>query len=281
MKHLSVSRAQICLCWGLGSLLFCLPLTATARGKADSAVPLVQQQAFQLGYALQAPAAQTEEFLQAVKGLKTITDDVQGVSEVGKLAKQSETLRATEQRAYRQATQMLRAMGAPPALQTWAAGEEQKLAAPLVLSKEAKGFLQSDPNTATVLGTIDEAQTTATDAGSRMTGLVSWLKITDGSAAVWATALGGLTAGMHASVVADRGLFLSRTEPMKLQNAAPFGTPGPVLDALTSLSPSAGNLAGLIRLPASLIPPKELREPQSVLLNSYGARRLAEAIDKG
>ncbi len=278
MRHPFLTH--FCRSWALGGLL-CLPLAAHAHGPATSAVPAAQQQAFQLGYALQEPAAQTEQFLQAVKGLKTITDDVQGVSEVGRLAKQSESLRATEQRAYRQAAGMLRALGAPEALQTWAGRAADRLSHPLVLSKDAKSFLTSDPNTATVMGTIDEAQELKTDADAHLSGVASWMKITEGGDAVWATALGGLAAGMHAAVSADRSLPLSRTDPLTLRNAAPFGTPGPVLDALTSLSPSAGNLAGLIRLPEALIPPKDLRGPEATLLASYGARPLADAIDKG
>lgn len=279
MRHRFVARPS--LLWALGGLLFCQPLGAAAGDKSGPSVPPIQQKAFQLGYALQMPAARTEEFLEAVKGLKTITDDVQGVSEVGRLAKQSEALREIERRAYRQAAEMLRALGAPAGLQTWAGGAAYRLGLPLTLSKEANEYATSDPDTAAVLGTIDEAQAIKTDADGHMPGLLSWLKLTNGGDAVWATAVGGLAAGMHAAVAAGRGLSLSRTEPRRLRNAAPFSTPGPVLDALTGLTPSAGNLAGLIRLPASLIPIRELRGPQNTLLSSYDAHALSETIDKG
>jgi hypothetical protein len=266
--------------WGLVGLSMLLPLSAAqaADKGAATSVPAIQQQAFQLGYALEAPTAETEQFLQAAKDLKLITDDTEATLAVGKLAKQSVSLRASELRAYRQATQRLHAMNAPADLQTWTEHTAARLAAPLVVSQKEKE--ESDPNTATVLGTIDESQDIKINADLNMPTLRSWVKLTQGGDAVWATALGQMTAQMHTAFYDGQSLPLSRTSTMRLRDTAPFGTPGPVLDVLTDLTPHLGNLATLVTLPSPPITPKDMKGPQATLLDAYAAGPLAAAIDK-
>lgn len=262
-------------------LLLVLALPAQAAKKAETpSIPAAQAQAFQLGFALQTPAAQAQLFLQAVKGLKNITDDVQGTSEVGRLADRSDRLREVSARAYGQSAQMLRTMGAPAKMQAWAQSAADQLDAPLVLSKEARKYTQSDPHTATVMGTIDEAQSLKVAADAQMPDLLSWLKLSHGADAVWASAVGSLAAGMHAAVVNNKSLLISQTDPLKLADTAPPNTPPAVLKALTDLTPKRGNLAGLIRLPPAPVTPKNLNDSQKTLLDAFGAKPLAEVIDK-
>ena len=164
--------------WGLMGILLLLPLSGTSAAEKRTApsVPPTQQQTFQLGYALQAPTAQAEQYLQAAKALKTVSDDSEVTLEIGKLAKLSAALRASERRAYRQAAQRLRVLQAPSELQAWAEHAETRLAAPLIVSqKEKEG---SDPDTATVLGTIDEAQDLKTNGDRHLNALLSCVKLT-------------------------------------------------------------------------------------------------------
>lgn len=258
-----------------------LPAMAMAAPKPGAAMPNNHAQAFQLGFALQTPATQTEEFLQAVKRLKDIGGDAQNASSaVAKLAKQSEALRGIEARSYGQASLMLHAMGAPPSIQTWAATSEKRLAGPLILSKESKKYARADPNTAAVMAAIDEAQAIKNSNDGQMSSITQWLKLSQGTDALWAFAVGGLAAGMHSAVAAKESLALSRSDIMRLRYSAPTGTASNILSALSSLSPKVGNLAGLVRLPATEFSAKELQGPQAAILRAYSAENLANIIDK-
>ncbi len=263
------------------ALLLLLLIAVPVQAAPGPATPPAQTAAFRLGFALQAPAAQTETYLQAVKGLKDIPDDAQAANEVSKLAAQSADLRAKEARAYAQAALLLHALGASPKLQTWASDTSRRLATPLALSKDAQRDASSDTDTATVMGTIDEAQDIKTAADKWMPSLLNWLKVTLGQPGVWADALGNMTAGLDAAVGSGRSLYLSRSEPMKLADTSPPGTPTAALLALNDLAPPRGNLAPLIQLPPTPISAQELARPRETLLSAYGAKPLAEAIDKG
>jgi hypothetical protein len=176
---------------------------------------------------------------------------------------------------------MLHAMGAPPKLQSWTSAKAALFAAPLLLSQEAKDSQRSDPNTATVLATIDEAQSVKAEANTQMPSLLNWMKLTHGRIGVWTAALGTLTSDMDATVVQEKNMLLTPAEPMKLSNTAPYGTPASVLQALTALTPRQGNLAPLLHLPPILWSAKELAGPRDALLRAYGAETLARAIDQG
>jgi hypothetical protein len=275
-------RMKIAVVFGAAAGVLMLPIPGFAARRTDNSVPAALQQAFQLGYALNSPAADTEEFLQAVKDLKSIDDPGKSIAAIEKLATRAEALRKSEASAYLQTFQRLQAMGAPPALQMWARSQAQRLDGPLKYSKEARSSLPAHPQTAAILATIDEAQSAKEEANRQMPVLVAWAKVSSGGDGVWAMALGSLTAGMHAAVVSDRPLALSRTDATKLYHTAPFGTPPRVFDALSPLIvEDGGNLSSLIRLPAAQFSAKSLVGPQKALIDAYSADSLAARIDKG
>lgn len=262
------------------ALVLALLTTLPGQAARDPTVTADQAQEFQLGFALQAPAAQTEAFLQSVKSLKEIENETDSARAVAKLASQAKALRTSEAHAYSQVMQMLHEMGAPPRLQAWAANAAAEFTAPLILSKESKDALPSDPNTAAVLGTIDEAQSVKTEADTQMPSLLNWLKLARGRTGVWTAAIGNLASGLDATVVLGTSLLMSPSKPMTLSDAAPFGTSSAVLRALSALEPQRGNLATLIHLPPVLWNPRELAAPRDALLHAYGAESFAAAIDQ-
>jgi len=266
-------------------LLFVLSLTlppAQARKAQEDAgrVPATQAQAFQIGFALQSADARARQFLQAVKGLRDIRDDEEGAAEVAKLAERSSALRRAEARSYDETARLLQAMNAPPDLLTWARDVADQLEAPLKLSKEAKKEQKSDPDTATVLGTIDEAQALKETADSAMPNLRAWVKLSFGSQAAWAGAVGALAAEMDAAARADKRFPVSQVDVTKLSKAAPAGTPPSVIQALARLAPKQGNLAAAAHVPPAPLTPRQLEVPLRALLNAFDARDLADSLDK-
>lgn len=272
--------------WGPGGLLL-LALLALAspaharRSHGDSGrVPAAQAQAFGLGFALQTAAVRARLFLQSVKGLRDVSDDDEGDAEVVKLAKQSHSLRRAEARSYGETARLLQAMGAPPDLQAWARDVADQLDAPLKLSKEAKREQKSDPNTATVLGAIDEAQALKVAADGAMPSVRTWLKLSYGPQAAWAGALGDLAAEMNAAVAGGRPFPIAALDVVKLSQAAPAGTPPSVPEALKKLTSKGGNLAAAAHVPPAPLLPKELKAPLQALLEAFDARDLAQTLGK-
>lgn len=257
----------------------CIP-AATASDNQPSTIAAAEQQAFELGFALQTPATRTEVFLQAVKKLKATATDEENSGAIAQLAKQSQQLRGVEARSYGHASVLLNTMGAPPGIQSWAAACAKKFGSTIVLSKDAQKTAKSDPNAAAILGAIDESQQVKGENDAHMASITEWLKLSQGGDAVWSMALGALAAGMRSAIVAGRSLALSRTDILSLRDSAPVGTPMPVLDALSNLTPKAGNLAGLIHAPDAKIAPKELKAPETSILDTYAAQKFADAIDR-
>lgn len=272
--------------WGPGGLLFLslfLLLTPAQARKDHSGVapiPAKQVQAFALGFALQSAAARTRMFLDDVKGLRDIRDEDEGAAEVAKLAAQSQTLRRREANCYAEAVQQLQALGAPPDLQTWARGAADQLAAPLKLSKEAQKEQKSDPNTATVLGTIDEAQAIKAATDGKMPRLRVWVKLFYGTSGTWAGAVGSLAAEMNAAVANDRRLPMTAGDAAKLAQEAPAGTPPSVIQALDGLTPKSGNLAVAVHAAPVPLTPQELKSPLQTLLEAFNTRELTKTLDK-
>ena len=263
-------------------LLLMLPMPAHAR-KAHSEparVPTAQTQAFGLGFALQSAAARTRVFLDAVKGLRDVADDDEGAAQVARLAEQSRALRRSEAVCYAETARQLQAMGAPPDLQAWARDVAGQLDAPLKLSKEAKNEEKTDSNTATVMGTIDEAQALKVTADGTMPRLRVWVKLAGGARAVWAGALGDLAAEMDAAVVAGRPFPVADVDSLKLAQAAPAGTPPSVTQALKKLRPRRGNLAAAVHAAPAPLAPNDLKEPLQTLLDAFDAAKMADMLDK-
>lgn len=263
----------------LALLILPMPVQARRAHGQPERVPTAQAQAFGLGFALQGAAARTRLFLDAVKGLRDIADDDEGAAAVARLAEQARTLRHSEAISYAETARRLQAMGAPPDLQAWARDVADQLEAPLKLSKEAQKEEKSDPNTATVLGTIDEAQALKVTADGTMPRLRAWVKLSYGPQAVWAGALGDLAAEMDAAARNGRPFRVASVDAAKLAQAAPTGTPPSVAQALTKLTPRRGNLAAAVHAAPTPLAPKDLGAPLRALLDAFDAKGLADALD--
>lgn len=269
--------------WTTGGLLLVWALAPPVHARrahhaSEDRVPTAQAQAFALGFSIQSAAARTRQFLDAVKSLRDVADDEEGAAEVARLAEQSGMLRRTEARSYAETGRQLHAMGAPPDLLAWTRDVFDQLQAPLKLSQEVKKEQKSDPNTATVLATIDEAQALKVTADSAMPRLRAWVKLSYGAPGAWAGALGDLAAEMDAAVRAERPLSTAALDIEKLAQEAPSGTPQSVTQALKKLTPKRGNLAAAVRAAPAPVPFRDLNAPLRDLLDAFDARPLSETL---
>ena len=259
--------------------LFLLTLARSASAQASPPVPPGEQRAFALGLALQAPAVRAEVFLEAVRGLPGAADEEDSNAAVGRLAQQASGLRLAEARAYGETSRLLRAMGAPPSVRGWADGTARLLSAPPVMSKDAHAYLKTDPDTATVLSAIDEAEAVKLIADRNAPALGAWLKLSSGGAGVWAATLGRLVAGMRIASATSKPFLLPRETVRHLRLTAPPGTPLEVLRVLSALAPRGhGNLGYLVPLTPITVPPETIAVPAQAFIDAFNAQVLADAL---
>lgn len=271
----------LALTWGgtlrVSAAPILLPLPTLSPAPASSAA--AQAQMFALGFALQTPVAQSEVFLADVKKLQLTQPGEDAALSTALLARQAKDLRGTELRAYQASAHMLHALGAPQSLQTWAAGTVRLLSQPQIVSAEARPYLKSDPATATILATIDEAEAVKIIADRSSASLQTWLKLSQGGAGVWTQTVGRLAAGMQASATQGQPFLLPRETVRRLRASAPPGAPLAVLRALSALVPRGkGNLSSLIRLSDVSVPAEQIAPAAQSLLEAYHAQRLAAEI---
>lgn len=259
--------------------------TSTASAPAAS-VPLApasatpsQRQMFALGLALQTPAAQSEAFLADVKNLQLADPVTEAAPATLVLARQARDLRASELRCYQAASTLLRTLGAPQSLQSWADGTVHLLTQPQIVSAEARPYVKSDPPTATILATIDEAEAVKIIADRSNASLQTWLKLSQGGAGVWTHTVGRLAAGMQAAASQAQPFLLPRASVRHLRETAPPSTPLPVLQTLSALVPRGkGNLSSLIRQSDVTVPAAQIAPAALALLDAYDAQSLAFEI---
>lgn len=249
-----------------------IPLPASSA--AASQAPL-----FTLGYALQTPAAQSALFLADVKALRFAQPGEEAAQSTALLARQAKDLRRAELLSYKDASRMLRSLSAPPPLQTWADGTVHLLTLPQIVSDEAKPYVKSDPPTAAILATIDEAEAVKIIADRSAPSLQAWLKLTQGGAGVWVSVVGRLAANMQASAATGQTFLLPREAVRHLRATAPPGTPLSVLRTLSALAPRGkGNLSSLIRLSDVSVPADQIAPAAQSFLEAYNAQALAAEL---
>lgn len=252
---------------------------AVSAPDTSAAAPPPQAQMFQLGLALQLPAAQSEVLLADVKTLQSTEPGADTARQTAQLARQAKALRRSERRCYQAASRLLGTLGAPPALRTWADGTVRLLSRPQIVSDEARPYVKSDPDTATILATIDEAEAVKVIGDRSAASLQTWLKLSQGGAGVWAQTLGRLAAGMQAAGASAHPFLLPREAVRRLRQTAPPGIPLPALRTLSVLVPRGkGNLSSLIRQTDVSVPAAQIAPAAQVLLEAYDAQPLIAAL---
>lgn len=262
--------------FAVAALTFFLP----ARAETPPArIPASQAQAFQLGYSLSLPGARARVFVESVKNLQRLSDTDAG-PRIKELATQARSLRFEEGRALVAASGLLRQMAAPAILRAGPEASVKTLDAPLVLSQEQRALARTDPDTAGILATMDEAEAVKKDADGTIGTLARWLTLTHGAEAVWAADVGTLTAQVFVARLAlDRPQFALSAATL-LARRAPPATPPAVRDALVSLGPRGGNLAELASPGTVKLAPSAVQKACDALLGAFRATRLLESSPK-
>ena len=256
------------------ALLPTKPLAATAA--PTPSVPLSQRQCFQMQFLLRLPGLEARHFIEAVKSLRD-TDGDQDTTDrrIADLAGQARALRRDEARAFAQLAPLLKTMAATPELQTWAASEADRLSRPLHYTKDEQKDARTEPESAAILATLDEADALKTDTDARLSSLGLWIRLTQGRVGFWAADVGDMTAYLHAALVTRKEPLVSVTLARHLQDTAPPGTPAAVTDALALLAPQAGNLGGLAPDATQSIPLPAVSQAHDALLAAFHSQALA------
>jgi len=290
MKPISTAKLALLLALALGRTAWAaaasIPLSGIALSPALSSPALVQsspasiqRQMFALGFALQMPAAQSEAFLADVKRLQLTDPGEDTAAATALLARQAKDLRKSERRCYQATAGLLHALGAPQSLQSWAEGTVRLLSQPQIVSAEAKPYVKSDPDTAAILAAIDEAEAVKVIGDRSSASLLTWLKLSQGGAGVWAQTVGRLAAGMQASATGGQPFLLPRDSVHRLRASAPPGAPLAVLRTLSALAPPGkGNLSSLIRQSDVSVPAAQVAPAAQALLDAYEAQPLASEL---
>ncbi len=283
MKPISTAKLALLLMLFVGKAAGAaaapIPLSGIVRSPAPSAAAPAQGQMFALGFALQTPAARSEALLADVKNLQLADPAQDAAPATALLARQAKDLRKSELRSYQEAARLLRALGAPQSLQSWAEGTVHLLTRPQIVSPEARPYVKSDPATATILATIDEAEAVKVIGDRSNASLLTWLKLSQGGAGVWAQTVGRLAAGMQASAASGQPFLLPREAVHRLRASAPPGAPLAVLRTLSALvPPGKGNLSSLIHQSDVSVPAAQIAPIAETIVDAYGAQALVSEL---
>ena len=233
--------------------------------------------AFQLGLALDMPAAEVSAYLKSVEALSSF-DDNQNAPAIARLAAEGDALRRQEKTGYTAAYGLVQDMGGAHTNDAWIADAVGVLSKPLVITKAATQNADSDPNSQAVLSVIDEADTLRTAEISHKKALLLWINVSAGRAAVWHEALGGLAASITAAAQSHRGTLVSPEVVKALLSSAPSDTSPTVLNALTALAGRSGDLAGVVRTAPVALDADQAREFSASVLEAYRSAALADSI---
>lgn len=265
--------------WGMGGLL---PLLLTALVHADpppsATVPMAQAQCFQVQFLLRLPDLEALHFIQQVDSLRDVDadDTAANTARISDLSRQSITLRRDEAQTFTQLAHLLAVMSAPPTLRTWAAGEAVSLGKPVVLSKDEQQEAKMQPDTAAILATLDECDTMKTATEAHLSGLGTWLALTQGASGLWAANVGDVAAYLHSALPQNGRSPVAPSVARHLRDTAPVRTPAQALDALNLLIPKGGNLSALVPANDNVpnVPPETLTQAQNALIAAFQAQAL-------
>jgi hypothetical protein len=228
-----IKNPLVAISLGLG-LMSAASFSANARSLAISDS---ESQAYQLAYQLELPSARAELFIHSVEELNSLTDDAAIDTKVKDLDSQAAELRSAEGSAYNRALILANKMGAPTTVKTWLQNTVDLLEAPVALSDDAKKEADTQPATARILSTLDEATALHEQAVSKDDSISLWLKISGGKNVVWAKEVGALSARVYVSISNADGPHHPTPAARELVNSAPKDTPLDVLRALRALAP--------------------------------------------
>lgn len=212
------------------------PPTPSAAEQTAAPSPAMVQ-AFQLGYDVYLPVAQMQYFDHEVQTLSGITSDVQARARVADLAKLADRTRLIEQLSVTQTVDLMKQMSVPPSVLAPYEQAAAKLAQPLPMAKDARELEKSDPASAHVLSTMEEADSLIP---SDTTALTTWVKIARGSDADWSFHVGTLEASLACASDNDEpAIALLSTVPaliVKTPMTAPSGARDTMMDLVHDIS---------------------------------------------
>jgi hypothetical protein len=251
-----------------GFLLMLPPHAAPA--KDAPAVPAEQSRVFALGYTLRACDLRAQDYVEAVQALKTLGDGDAATAETVRRSRETPKLRRTQAVAYAQAARLLSRMGAPPAVQTWAAQTAARLDAGLVYDREARDMAKKEPDAGLVLAELNELQEIRVSSDAEQPALAVWLKLTGGGAAIWTADVGSFTADLHRAAAMPGPSRLLGRAALHLLLKAPRETPSGVRGELSELVPSGGgNLKNLATVLPDAVPREKISRVYSGLMGIY------------
>lgn len=199
----------------------------------QAAVSPAMQQAFRLGYDIYLPIAQMQYLSHQVLLINNTTSDAEQKQSIADLDKLAARSRLVEQLSTQQTADLMRKMGVPDTIRAPYVRAAAEFAEPLPIASDAKGLAKSDPESARVLSTMEEAdQFIPSDS----TALASWLKIARGNDTDWAFHVGALEASLAVASDNDApAIALLPTIP-PLVAKAPASAPAGAKDAIMDLA---------------------------------------------
>ena len=250
-----------------GFLLGLTPLAAQA--KDAPAVPVEQSRIFALGYTLRACDLRAQDYVEAVQALKTV-EDADAQAETARRSRETPTLRRTQAVAYAQAARLLSRMGAPPAVQAWAAQTAARLNAALVYDRDARDMAKTEPDAGQVLAELTELQEVRALSDAQKPALAVWLKVTDGAVALWTADLGSFAADLHRAAETPGPSRLIGKAALGLLLKAPPESPSGARGDLSELIPTGGgNLQDLAPVLPEATPRAKISRVYSALTEIY------------
>lgn len=249
-------------------LLGLAPLASQA--KDAPVVPPEQSRAFALGYTLRSCDLRAQDYVEAVQALKTVGDTDAANAETARRSRETSKLRRTQAVAYAQATRLLGRMGAPPAVQTWAAQTATRLDAALVYDREARDMARTDADAGRVLAELNELQEVRGLSDAQKPALAVWLKVGSGTVAIWTADVGSFTADLHRAAATPGPSRLLGKAALHLLLKAPPETPSGARSALSELVPTGGgNLRNLATVLPDAVPREKISRVYAGLMGIY------------
>lgn len=193
--------AAVVLCCFAGEPVFAdatttVPAPSTPSTNRPAAPSPAMVQAFQLGYDVYLPVAQMQFFDHEVQTLSGITSDAEARAKVADLNKLADRTRLIEQISMKQTVDLMKQMSVPATVRAPYEQAAAKLAQPLPIAKDARNLVKSDPASAHILSTMEEADALIP---SDTTELTTWVKIARGPDADWSFHVGSLEASLAAA----------------------------------------------------------------------------------
>lgn len=279
MKLYSTALAvAIALCAAHSTLAHHIILTrdASVATSTDGNISIAESRAFQVGYQLEIPGARAEIFIHNVERLQEVDQEPQIAGRIGDLDSDAARLRSVEASSYNRALTLAETAGAPSDLKSWLQSCVDLLEKPVVISDDAKGYLTTEPQTARILSTLDEATALRAQTVDKDMSIVTWLKLSYGNSSLWARQVGMLTARIYISLELQDGLHHPTPTAAELVAKAPGDAPLSVLRALRALEPPVTQIGPL---DAMIINPVVVQASYNCITSAFMGRQLGDPAE--